>query len=76
MKIYNFPKAERELAIIEATAHKRRSNLADVKYELPDATRVDAEAGQTASATETQTKETREISEKEGQKKNRTKKKA
>lgn len=72
MKIFNFPKAERELAAIEENARKRRSSLADVKYELPDATRVDAEAGE---ASKTQTEETGAPAKKEDQKKSRSAKK-
>lgn len=52
MNLHRFPKAQRELADIEAVEQKRRSELANISYELPNATRVEATPGQTSETKE------------------------
>ena len=52
MNIHRFPKAQRELAEIEATEQKRRADLANIGYELSNATRVEATPGQASETKE------------------------
>ena len=63
MNFHKFPKAQRELAEIEAAEQKRRAELANINYELSNAARVEATPGQISETKEegapheTQTKE-------------------
>ncbi len=52
MNFHRFPKAQHELAEIEAAEQKRRSDLANISYELSNATRVEATSGQAPKAKE------------------------
>ncbi len=64
MNLHRFPKAQRELANIEAAEQKRRRELANIGYELPNITRVEATPGQTSETKEEGTPQEAQAKEK------------